>query len=57
MNLIIDVQVKDLDRAVKFYTDVLGLPCRIQADDWAWRSVCLVFGGCTNQSRALVKDF
>lgn len=35
MKLIVDIRVKDLDRAVKFYTDVLGLPCRIQANDWA----------------------
>lgn len=35
MNLIVDVQVKDLDRAVKFYTDALGLSCRIHEKDWA----------------------
>ncbi len=35
MNLIVDVQAKDLNRAVKFYTEVLSLKCRIQADDWA----------------------
>jgi len=35
MNLIVDVQAKDLDRAVRFYKDVLGLKCRIQAQDWA----------------------
>lgn len=35
MNLIVDVKVLDLDRAVKFYTEVLGLPCRIKADGWA----------------------
>ena len=35
MNLIVDVQVKDLDRAVKFYTDVLGFTCRIHEKEWA----------------------
>lgn len=35
MKLIVDVKVGDLDRAVKFYTEVLGLTCRIQADEWA----------------------
>lgn len=35
MNLIVDVQVKDLDRAVGFYTDVLELKCRIKTNDWA----------------------
>jgi len=35
MKLIIDVKVGDLDRAVKFYTEVLELTCRIQADEWA----------------------
>ena len=35
MNLIVDVQAKDLDRAVQFYTEVLGLKCRIHAKDWA----------------------
>lgn len=39
MNLIVDVQIKDLDRAVAFYTDVLGFSCRIKADDWAGVSV------------------
>ena len=35
MRLIVDVRVSDLQRAVRFYTEVLGLPCRIQADEWA----------------------
>lgn len=35
MKLIIDIKIEDLDRAVKFYTEVLGLTCRIQAEDWA----------------------
>lgn len=35
MNLIVDVQAKDLNRAVKFYTEVLGLKCRIHEKDWA----------------------
>lgn len=35
MRLIIDVRVKDLQRAVDFYTNVLGLVCRIQEKDWA----------------------
>lgn len=35
MKLVIDVRARDLDRAVKFYTEVLGLTCRVQAKDWA----------------------
>lgn len=35
MKLIVDVQVNDLDRAVKFYTEALGLSCRVKADEWA----------------------
>jgi predicted enzyme related to lactoylglutathione lyase len=35
MNLIVDVRVHDLGRAVAFYRDTLGLPCRIISDEWA----------------------
>ena len=35
MKLIVDVKVTDLERAVSFYTEVLGLPCRIRAEGWA----------------------
>lgn len=35
MKLIVDVHVRDLKRAVEFYRDVLGLPCRIVTDEWA----------------------
>lgn len=35
MNLIVDVRAKDLSRAVKFYTEVLGLQCRIHEKEWA----------------------
>jgi predicted enzyme related to lactoylglutathione lyase len=39
MKLIIDIQVFDLERAVNFYTSVLGLSCRRQEDVWAAISV------------------
>ena len=35
MRLIVDVKVSDLARAVAFYTDVLGLTCRVQEAEWA----------------------
>jgi len=35
MRLIVDVQIVDLERAVRFYTEVLGFSCRIKADEWA----------------------
>lgn len=35
MKLVVDVKVSNLERAVKFYTEVLGLTCRVQAEDWA----------------------
>lgn len=35
MRLIVDVQVSNLERAVTFYTEVLGLTCRIHEKDWA----------------------
>lgn len=35
MKAIVDVKVKDLDRAVKFYTEKLGLSCRVQEKQWA----------------------
>lgn len=35
MRLIIDIKVKDLQRATSFYTNVLGLPCRKKADTWS----------------------
>lgn len=33
--LIIDIKVIDLDRAIEFYRDKLGLTCRTTKDDWA----------------------
>ncbi|MAG02196.1 hypothetical protein CMI42_02570 [Candidatus Pacearchaeota archaeon] len=35
MKVIIDVKVKELKRAIEFYRDKLGLPCRRQEKDWA----------------------
>src|SRR3989344_2170159 len=35
MKIIIDVRVKDLKRAIEFYTRRLGLSCRIEEKDWA----------------------
>lgn len=35
MKLIVDVKVSDLSRAVDFYTETLGLACRVQEKDWA----------------------
>ncbi|PIN90464.1 hypothetical protein COU60_01410 [Candidatus Pacearchaeota archaeon CG10_big_fil_rev_8_21_14_0_10_34_76] len=35
MKAIIDVQVKDLKRAIEFYTEILNLSCRIHEKDWA----------------------
>jgi predicted enzyme related to lactoylglutathione lyase len=35
MRLIIDIHVHDLDRAVRFYTEVLGLACRTRQQSWA----------------------
>lgn len=35
MKLIIDVKVFNLERAVDFYTNILGLKCRIQEKEWA----------------------
>lgn len=35
MRLVVDIKVQDLERAVRFYTDLLGLPCRTQEKDWA----------------------
>lgn len=35
MKLVVDVQVFDLERAVRFYTKVLGLFCRVQEKEWA----------------------
>lgn len=39
MKLIVDIQVSNLDRAIKFYTDCLGLLCRVKAKDWAAISI------------------
>lgn len=39
MKLIVDVKVSDLDRAVYFYTETLGLTCRRKEDEWAAISV------------------
>ncbi len=35
MKIIIDVKVKDLKRAVEFYTKKMGLSCRRQEKEWA----------------------
>jgi len=35
MKLIVDIKVSDLERAVSFYTKVLGLDLRVQEEDWA----------------------
>lgn len=35
MKIIIDLKVKDLKRAIEFYTKKLGLVCRRQEKDWA----------------------
>ncbi len=35
MRLIVDVRVKDLERAARFYTEMLGLVCRRKEKDWA----------------------
>jgi predicted enzyme related to lactoylglutathione lyase len=35
MRMVIDIKVKDLKRAIKFYTEVLGLSCRLKEKDWA----------------------
>ena len=35
MKIIIDVKVKDLKRAIGFYTEKLGLSCRRKEKDWA----------------------
>src|SRR3989344_8721658 len=35
MKAIIDVKVKDLKRAIEFYTNKLGLTCRREEKDWA----------------------
>jgi catechol 2,3-dioxygenase-like lactoylglutathione lyase family enzyme len=39
MKLIIDIKVTDLERAVSFYTDILGFTCRRKEKDWAAISV------------------
>ncbi len=39
MKLIVDVKVLDLERAVKFYVEILGLICRRKEDGWAAISV------------------
>lgn len=35
MKAIIDVRVKDLKRAIEFYTNKLGLQCRHEDEEWA----------------------
>ncbi|MDP3881460.1 MAG: VOC family protein [Nanoarchaeota archaeon] len=35
MKAIIDVKVKDLERAIEFYTEKLGLSCRHKDKEWA----------------------
>jgi len=35
MKLVVDVKITDLNRAVLFYTETLGLSCRTEEKDWA----------------------
>jgi predicted enzyme related to lactoylglutathione lyase len=35
MKLIVDIQVEDLARAIHFYENIVGLPCRTKQDSWA----------------------
>jgi len=35
MKLIVDIHVADLDRAILFYTEVLGFQCRTKQNAWA----------------------
>ena len=62
MRLIIDIKVQDLDRAVKFYTEILGLYCRIQDKDWAGITVgdaeihLYLDGGVTSDVEFYVDD-
>jgi|SRR3989338_301852 len=62
MKLIIDVKVIDLNRAIIFYNGVLGLPCRIQEQNWAAISVgdaeihLYINGGTTGHVELYVDD-
>ena len=62
MKLIIDVHVSDLQRAVAFYTEALGLPCRVYETDWAAITVgdaeihLYVDGGVTHGVEFYVDD-
>ncbi len=62
MRLIVDVKVNDLDRAVRFYTDVLGFSCRVKDKEWAGITVgdaeihLYVGGGVTEGVEFYVND-
>ncbi|MFH1801887.1 MAG: VOC family protein [archaeon] len=62
MKVIIDVKVKDLKRAIGFYTQKLGLFCRRQEKDWAAISVgdaeihLYLYGGITSGLEFYVDD-
>ena len=62
MKAIIDVKVKDLKRAIKFYTEKLGLPCRHEDKEWAAIKVgdaeihLYIHGGITSGLEFYVDD-
>ena len=62
MKLIIDVKVKNLKRAVEFYTKKLGLICRRQEKDWAAIRIgdaeihLYLYGGVTHGVEFYVDD-
>lgn len=62
MNLIVDVQVQNIPRAVGFYRDILGLPCRVVSDEWAAITVgdaelhLYMHGGATGHIEFYVDD-
>jgi len=62
--LIVDIKVIDLERAVKFYTQALGLTCRIHKQDDGWAGIAVgdaeihlyVDGGVTGDVEFYVDD-